>query len=201
MTPLEPKPPDPFIPCCLSCSCSQNLYLKSFEPHGQIHCINYALKVVDTRLALSQPSQLGLVIEAVRSHGVLGIQMLESGTSMSLRVRRSNGSLISLQSSCHIKGNSSTFRRTADQIEINRYLGLTSAVTLEKRMLGNCNSLTCYRHYPSGVANITNPVIASYERIPQIGIMLYSTLIWVCNFNLFCHRCRLSDPLTSHENY
>ncbi|KAJ8445044.1 hypothetical protein Cgig2_022564 [Carnegiea gigantea] len=45
MTPLEPKPPDPFIPCCSSFSCSQNFYLKSFELHGQIPRINYALKV------------------------------------------------------------------------------------------------------------------------------------------------------------
>ncbi|KAJ8425366.1 hypothetical protein Cgig2_003644 [Carnegiea gigantea] len=76
-----------------------NFYLISFELHGQIHRINYALKVVATRLALSQPSQLGLVIEAVRFHGVLGIQMLESGTSMSLWVRRSNVWSILLQSS------------------------------------------------------------------------------------------------------
>ncbi|KAJ8448287.1 hypothetical protein Cgig2_025211 [Carnegiea gigantea] len=68
MTPLEPKPPKPFIPCCLSCSFSQNFYLKFFQLHGQIHHINYALKVVATRLALSHPSQLGLVIEAVRFH-------------------------------------------------------------------------------------------------------------------------------------
>lgn len=98
MAPLEPKPSDPFIPCCLSCSCSQNIYLQSFELHGQIHRINSALKVVSTRLALSQPSKLGLVIEVVHFHGVLGIQMLESGTSMSLRVRRSNVWSTSLQS-------------------------------------------------------------------------------------------------------
>ncbi|KAJ8429002.1 hypothetical protein Cgig2_025669 [Carnegiea gigantea] len=98
MAPLEPKPSDPFIPCCPSCSCSQNFYLKSFELNGQIHRINYALKVVATRLAFSQLSKLGLVIEAVRFHGVLGIQMLEFDTSMSLQVRRSNVWSILLQS-------------------------------------------------------------------------------------------------------
>ena len=41
---------------------------------------------------------------------------------------------------CHSKGNSSTFRRTADRIEINRYLGVTSVVNQDKQMLRNCNS-------------------------------------------------------------
>ncbi|KAJ8441628.1 LOW QUALITY PROTEIN: hypothetical protein Cgig2_025795 [Carnegiea gigantea] len=286
MAPLEPKPPDPFIPCCLSCSSSQNLYLKSLELHGQIHRINYALKVAATRLALSQPSKLGLVIEVVHFHGVLGIQMLESGTfmpdaQMFGRSRFNQGSLeyhwlpvlpfgwcgkyskrnryvqILTWTRCltfasvrgmwfvgtpnyipktfiqnafgprqifsalyfHLahKNSSSYCRKFMMLFGLNNYrrplhllsfvlflktadrIGVTSVVNQDKRM--NCDSLTCYRHYPLGVANIMNPIIAGFECIPQIGMMLYSTLIWVCDFILGCHKRRLSDPLTSHENY